>query len=53
MWPNAGPELRPEAGAQRTLLAVSSRPLLGSYAAAQPYNGQELLRIPSATLPLA
>jgi hypothetical protein len=32
--PNAGPELRPEAGAQRTLEAVSSRPLFGSDGAA-------------------
>jgi len=28
--PNAGPELLPEAGAQRTLEAVSSRPLFGA-----------------------
>jgi hypothetical protein len=28
--PNARPELLPEAGAQRTLEAVSSRPLFGS-----------------------
>jgi len=30
--PNARPELRPEAGAQRTLEAVSSRPLFGGVA---------------------
>ena len=28
--PNAGPELLPQAGAQRTLEAVSSRPLFGA-----------------------
>ena len=32
---NARPELLPEAGAERTLEAVSSRPLFGPYAAAQ------------------
>jgi hypothetical protein len=39
---NARPELRPKAGAQRTLEAVSSRPLFGSYTAVRPYNGYTL-----------
>jgi hypothetical protein len=33
MTPNAEPQLLPEAGAQRTLEAVSCRRLFGSYAA--------------------
>jgi hypothetical protein len=33
LQPNAGPQLLPEAGAQRTLEAVGCRPMLGSSAA--------------------
>ena len=45
--PNAGPQPRLEAGArhERRLEGVGCRPMLGSYAAAQPSNGKELLSV--------
>jgi hypothetical protein len=52
--PNAGGEPLPEAGAQRTLEAVGSTALFGSYAAAAAANGKELLGVlvsPPASTP--
>jgi hypothetical protein len=43
--PNAGHQARLEAGAQRTLEAIACTPWLGPYAAAQPFNGKELLSV--------
>jgi hypothetical protein len=42
---NAGAQALPEAGAQRTLEAVGCSALFGPHAAAQPYNGKELLSV--------
>ena len=45
--PNARRQTRLEAGArhERTLAAVACTPWLGPYAAAQPFNGKELLSV--------
>jgi len=42
MRPNARPELRPEAAAQRTLLAVSSRPMLDAGLTREKHAGTPL-----------
>ena len=50
--PNARPELLPEAGAQRTLEAVSSRPLFGKAPASlEPDPGVPRVSIGSPHLP--
>src|SRR5438128_12701108 len=44
-WPNARHEPLPEAGAERTLQAVGSMPLLDALTAPQSDNGQESRRL--------